>query len=130
LFYTVPSILCRVLSLSGPYHWSLHKLLCVIAGSVVLVNTVDVQLAFPLFHLRSLAAAFCFIFAHAASNFAAASSSACCSPYTFDITLSKTLGRFIPYISSMVVCPVSPASVIFIHSYVCGSSSAQFLWLS
>ena len=99
-----------------------------IAGNAVLVNTVDVKLAFPLFH-RSLAAAVCFIFAHAASNFAAMSS-ACCSPYTFDITLLKTLGRFTPYINSMGVYPVPLATMLLNLSYVCGSSSAQYLWLS
>ena len=85
-----------------------------IAGSAVLVNTVDVQLAFPLFRCHSLAAAFCFIFAYVASNFAAMSS-AC--PYTFNIMLSKTLGLFTPYISSMGVYPVPLTNVLLIHSY-------------
>ena len=59
-------------------------------------------------------------------NFATMSSSSCSSPYTFNITLSKTLGHLTPYISSMGICQVPLATVLLIHSYICRSTSAQF----
>jgi len=87
--------------------------------------SLGVQMAFRFFRLLTVAAAFCFIFAYAASNLVSMSSSSCSSPCTFGITLSKILGRLTPYISSMEVYSVPLATVFLIHSSISGSSTAH-----
>jgi hypothetical protein len=88
--------------------------------------SLGVLMAFPFCCRLSVAAAFYFIFAYAASNFAVMSSPSCYSPCIFGITLSKTLGRLDPYVSSVEANSVPLATVFLIHSSICGSSSAHF----